>query len=181
MRSADDIEIVDDETNFPDSMVANWDASRIAPLLFARIFPSKPKSAPEPQIDVLLTFDAHGISNHPNHISLYHGARSLLSNVRKAYPGYCDPVAAYALTSVGVLRKYASVLDVPMTVVRTLVSGKEGGKTPSPLVSVSGVAEWRRSRSAMTEMHRSQMVWFRWGWIGASRYMVVNDLRRIRL
>jgi hypothetical protein len=25
----------------------------------------------------------------------------------------------------------------------------------------------------------SQMRWFRWGWIGLSRYMVVNDLKRV--
>jgi N-acetylglucosaminylphosphatidylinositol deacetylase len=31
--------------------------------------------------------------------------------------------------------------------------------------------------SAMTQAHRSQMVWFRYGWITLSRYMVINDLR----
>ncbi len=32
---------------------------------------------------------------------------------------------------------------------------------------------WR----AMTTAHTSQMVWFRYGWIIFSRYMVINDLR----
>lgn len=31
----------------------------------------------------------------------------------------------------------------------------------------------------MTTAHVSQMRWFRWGWIGLSRYMVVNDLKRV--
>ncbi len=30
---------------------------------------------------------------------------------------------------------------------------------------------------AMTTAHASQMVWFRYGWIVFSRYMVMNDLR----
>ena len=34
---------------------------------------------------------------------------------------------------------------------------------------------------AMTRAHVSQMRWFRWGWIGVSRYMVVNDLGRVDL
>jgi N-acetylglucosaminylphosphatidylinositol deacetylase len=39
------------------------------------------------------------------------------------------------------------------------------------------VGEMRRAQKAMTVAHKSQMRWFRWGWIGASRYMVVNDLK----
>jgi hypothetical protein len=31
-------------------------------------------TAPTASIDVLITFDAGGVSGHPNHISLFHGA-----------------------------------------------------------------------------------------------------------
>jgi len=30
----------------------------------------------------------------------------------------------------------------------------------------------------MVQGHKSQMVWFRWGWITIGRYMTVNDLKR---
>jgi len=30
----------------------------------------------------------------------------------------------------------------------------------------------------MTTAHKSQMVWFRYGWIWNSRYMIVNDLQK---
>jgi N-acetylglucosaminylphosphatidylinositol deacetylase len=35
----------------------------------------------------------------------------------------------------------------------------------------------RAAQQAMTGAHKSQMRWFRWGWVGLSRYMVVNDLK----
>jgi N-acetylglucosaminylphosphatidylinositol deacetylase len=48
---------------------------------------------------------------------------------------------------------------------------------PSPLLFLSGIGEVRIAQQAMTTAHKSQMRWFRWGWIGLSRYMVVNDLK----
>ena len=46
------------------------------------------------------------------------------------------------------------------------------------VVFVSGVDRYVKSAQAMVTGHKSQMVWFRWGWVGLGRYMVVNDLRR---
>lgn len=57
------------------------------------------------------------------------------------------------------------------------LAGKEEGERPSPLLFVSGWDDLRRAQKAMTNAHISQMRWFRWGWIGLSRYMVMNDLR----
>jgi len=54
---------------------------------------------------------------------------------------------------------------------------KEGKEIPSPLLFMSGPGEVRCAQKAMTTAHKSQMRWFRWGWIVFSRYMVVNDLR----
>jgi N-acetylglucosaminylphosphatidylinositol deacetylase len=41
---------------------------------------------------------------------------------------------------------------------------------------VSGVQDYRKGQQAMTTAHKSQMRWFRWGWIAISRYMIMNDL-----
>src|SRR5262249_13963212 len=57
-------------------------------------------------------------------------------------------------------------------------AGNTGGEddAPSPppdrLVFMSGLGGngWGKSWRAMTAAHRSQMVWFRWGWIVFSRY-----------
>jgi N-acetylglucosaminylphosphatidylinositol deacetylase len=86
-------------------------------------------------------------------------------------------VDLYTLHSVSVLRKYTSFFDAMVSVVIMAFSKRETGKSPSPLLFMSGAGEVRTAQRAMTTAHISQMKWFRWGWIGFSRYMVVNDLR----
>jgi N-acetylglucosaminylphosphatidylinositol deacetylase len=59
-------------------------------------------------------------------------------------------------------------------------NSEEGKKRPETLVftnKLSGEAGYGTAWKAMTEAHKSQMVWFRYGWITFSRYMVINDLR----
>lgn len=55
----------------------------------------------------------------------------------------------------------------------------EGG-VPGGLLCVSGLDGVWKTWSAMVQGHWSQMLWFRWGWIGLARYMVVNDLKRVK-
>lgn len=177
-------------------MTAIWDAAKISGLLSSAFAPhltslkakSKSSTAPTATIDVLITFDSQGVSSHPNHISLYRGARTFVRSLITNRPGWESPVDLYTLTSVNMVRKYSSVVDVLTTLVATLVGKKEGmkkgmdvlngdGKGVSPLLFLSDAGEVRRAQRAMTHAHISQMRWFRWGWIGLSRYMVVNDLR----
>jgi N-acetylglucosaminylphosphatidylinositol deacetylase len=207
-------------SDFPDSMTARWPSPIIADLLESAFAPppkpSKSRSAkspssstkspksdsesdapstpPKTNIDVLLTFDRSGISSHPNHISLYHGARLFIDRLLKRYPDHPLPIHLYTLRSVPIHRKYVSLLDVPYTFLRALASsipskikfrlpftkslaGKKEKAAPKNVVFVSGPEGIRKGQKAMTTAHVSQMRWFRWGWIGLSRYMVVNDLR----
>lgn len=122
----------------------------------------------------------------------------------KGKPGYSCPVTLYTLTTTNIVRKYAGVLDAPMTMISGALgnikdslssSSASGGSTaakmkskkkknentPNRLLFVNTVNEWMRARTAMVEGHKSQMVWFRWGWITIGRYMVVNDLKRERI
>ncbi|RDA84003.1 hypothetical protein CP532_3146 [Ophiocordyceps camponoti-leonardi (nom. inval.)] len=198
LRGEDDVFVVDDPTNFPDSMTKTWPTDKIASLL-ASAFRSKPSS--KPTIDVLVTFDGAGVSSHPNHISLYHGARAFVQGLASGG----EAVDLYALSSVNVLRKYISVFDLFTFVFSSergvvAAGGGDGASQeveikevqgenkkhketdevvdhPSSLLFVSGWSGFITARRAMMHAHRSQMVWFRHLYILFSRYMVINDLR----
>lgn len=184
LRSSSDVLVLDDP-NFPDSMTQTWDPKALVSLLTSTFAPKMaaigPKSAPETSIDVIVTFDASGVSGHPNHISLYHGAVAFVRAIMARHSGWEAPVKVYTLTSVNVLRKYSSVVDAPVTILRSMFKRKEAGAYPSPLLIVSGLFGYRNAQTAMTTAHQSQMRWFRWGWIGISRYMVINDLRKEKI
>ncbi|KAJ9618892.1 N-acetylglucosaminyl-phosphatidylinositol de-N-acetylase [Taxawa tesnikishii (nom. ined.)] len=184
LRSEDDVLVLDDP-NFPDSMTVTWDARNITNLLMSTFAPKmakiSAKSAPEATIDVLITFDKGGISSHPNHVSLFHGAVSFLKTLMQRHAGWECPIKLYTLTSTNILRKYSSILDAPMTMISAIIAKKEIGNFPTPLLPISGVNGYRMAQKAMTEAHRSQMIWFRWGWISVSRYMIINDLKKERV
>ncbi|KAI1409520.1 LmbE-like protein [Hypoxylon sp. FL1857] len=199
LRSEDDV-LVMDSPDFPDSMTTTWDATKISSLLTSAFAPhlAAPKaskdnnSSPTAGIDALITFDAHGISSHPNHISLYHGARAFIASLTQGKPGWASPVDLYTLTTVSLPRKYFGFLDVFATIISLALNGggssskKSDKGNPGALVSMNalvgaGHESYGTARKAMTEAHKSQMVWFRWGWIALSRYMYINDLKLERV
>lgn len=170
-------------------MTATWDTQKIASLLCSAFAPTlnsprpKASSSTNINIDVLITFDSQGISSHPNHISLFHGARAFIANLLATTES--SPVDLYTLGSVGMLRKYTSFIDIFATL-GTWWLGASGDvsedarRHPEALLftsNLTGEAAWGTAWKAMTEAHKSQMVWFRYGWITLSRYMVINDLR----
>jgi N-acetylglucosaminylphosphatidylinositol deacetylase len=122
-------------------------------------------------------------------MSLHAGARAFLSALMRRHTGWACPVQVYSLGTVGLVRKYASVFDAVVTIASMVVSqfgtkvqrGSGGERLEERLLFVAGPKGYARARRAMTTAHRSQMRWFRWGWIGLSRYMVVNDLRLEKL
>jgi len=181
LRGPSDILVLEDP-RFQDSMTATWDKKEISNLLFSTFAPKmaklSSKKEPETNIDVLITFDRGGVSGHPNHISLYHGAVAFVRAVMANHAGWEPAIKLYTLSSVNILRKYVGVIDAPIIILKTLFQKKEGMPFPAPLLTVSGFKDYRRAQKAMTEAHQSQMRWFRWGWIGISRYMFINDLRK---
>lgn len=176
-----DVRVLDDE-GFQDSMSVTWSAQDISKLLHESYIAVDPSATRDGRagisaIDTIITFDQRGISGHPNHISLYHGAldyTNSFASIQVPIP----PISLYTLTSVNFLRKYASVLDAPWTILSNWLTKQDGPILPSRLVAVSTLGAYRRAQKAMTQAHVSQMVWFRWGWISIARYMVVNDLVR---
>lgn len=184
VREREHVVVLEDE-KLRDGMGEVWDAKYIASILTRYFAPQaakqSPKEPPKANVDAIITFDSAGVSGHPNHIALLAGSRSFLSSLMARHSGWTCPVALYTLTSTNMLRKYASVLDCPFTVGRSIFARKEKGEFPSPLLMVSGPGDLRRAQRAMTSGHRSQMRWFRWGWIGMSRFMVINDLRKVKV
>lgn len=195
LPNEEQISVVDNSLDFPDSMSIFWDRSKIADLLFSLYAPKirplieeeeierrkfvpgeiYPDDTYQPEIDVLITFDSQGISSHPNHISLYHGAKYFISQLS-------DPtVRLYTLSSISIFRKYASFLDIVITSLSasafTCTMRKIHHSYPPCLSFLSSLKQIRNAQLAMITCHHSQMRWFRWGWIICSRYMLINDLR----
>lgn len=165
-------------------MTTTWDKQKIANLLSSAFAPNlsnpmknKSADAPTATIDVLITFDQTGVSSHPNHISLFHGARHFIASLIHNRPGWGCPVDLYTLTSISIFRKYISFADSVISMAAMVLQKKQMAEHPSPLLFLSGAGDVRIAQTAMTSAHKSQMRWFRWGWIGFSRYMAVNDLR----
>ncbi|KAL1890256.1 N-acetylglucosaminyl-phosphatidylinositol de-N-acetylase [Ceratocystis pirilliformis] len=208
LRTENDVFVVE-SPDFPDSMTARWDEGKISNFL-ARLFTTIHSATQTPisNIDVIVTFDQHGISSHPNHISLFHGARTFISKLaRIANDGGRSPVDLYTLTTVGMLRKYVGFHDALVSLLVWLGSGTgfvsppateitaddntgeeddSARESPKSLIFFSSfrgssrdIPSVTRARAAMTQAHVSQMRWFRWGWITFSRYMYLNDLRLI--
>lgn len=178
LRAEDDIFVVDNKEDFPDSMTKTWEEDKVAGLL-GNAFNGEGGA----NIDVLVTFDEGGVSSHPNHISLYHGARAFIRALLRGKDDGKSPVDLYTLTSINIARKYAGMGDALTTILSWAIGGKaEDEAHPGSLVFMSHLAggdgaTWGTAWKAMTEAHVSQMRWFRYGWICLSRYMVINDLQ----
>ncbi len=187
LRSTNDLAIVED-SRFRDSMTLKWNSDDIADVLSQNLSSSElleqtsgpgnnNSSSSAVDIDVLITFDSNGISSHANHISLYRGALHWLRQIDQ--PG--AKVALYSLTTTNLIRKYMSLLDAPFSLLLAALCGSSVNSRDgyaNRLLFLSDASGYRRAQKAMTKGHVSQMLWFRWGWIGISRYMYVNDLIR---
>ncbi|RPA92735.1 LmbE-like protein [Choiromyces venosus 120613-1] len=145
-----------DHPELQDSMQKTWPPSEISEILA------------EHKPSVIITFDESGVSSHLNHVSLLRGAEEYVS------ANDAGRTRLFTLTSVPIWRKYAFFLDAFF--VRLGGRGGEGEEKGKRVVFVSSWDGYVKARSAMVNAHVSQMRWFRWGWIGLSRYMVVNDL-----
>ena len=180
-------------------MTAKWSPDYICAMLNQLFVPELAKTSKTKQIptnmDAIITFDAQGVSNHPNHKACFEGAQLFLDGLRKDRKGWDCPISIYTLTSVSLFRKYIWLVDNIFTMLTCAVAvfqGRRGARKgrrkatserrseyPSPLIYMNGMFAWNQAQRAMVNGHWSQMVWFRWGWIGLGRYLLVNDLRKL--
>ncbi len=108
-------------------------------------------------VDTVITYDRRGVSGHKNHIACYYGLACL------ALDNAAATATVYSLTTVNMMRKYSSVLDVPMSFLLC------------PTVFTSSVSGWWRLQVAMSR-HWSQYTWYRRLYMIFSRYTLINTL-----
>lgn len=108
------------------------------------------------KVDAIFTFDSHGISGHPNHISTFKGIVSMQSRPR-----------VYSLKSEPIWRKYIPVLDFAITFVDPYAR----------LVAVN-LEDPFKSLSVM-KLYGTQNVWFRKLFSVFSKYSYINEFVKL--
>ncbi|NXG73675.1 PIGL acetylase, partial [Baryphthengus martii] len=151
---ASDVTVID-HRDLPDNPAVEWDTQLLATFVLKHIEANN--------INLVVTFDAGGVSGHANHISLYTAVRySLLHTSLNASRYRCRVLV---LESVSLFRKYISILDIAVSCL-----------LPRDALFILTEEETEQARRAM-RCHRSQLLWFRHIYLLFSRYMVINSLR----
>lgn len=131
-------------------------------------------------ITTLITFDAHGISGHPNHASIVLALVKLLNG----WDASIAKPSLYSLHSVGLASKYigpAALFGRRITKLSDRLYARLSPWLPQPaLIAISGHREYAAAHRAMRQ-HASQLVWFRYLYVAFSRYMWVNELYRVKM
>ncbi|XP_041278778.1 N-acetylglucosaminyl-phosphatidylinositol de-N-acetylase, partial [Onychostruthus taczanowskii] len=148
---ASDVTVID-HRDLPDDPAVEWDTQLLATLVLEHIEAKN--------INLVVTFDAGGVSGHANHISLYTAVRYLHSEGK--LPEGCRVLV---LESVNLCRKYISFLDVLISCL-----------LPRDALFILTEEETEQAKRAM-RCHRSQLLWFRQLYLLFSRYLVLNSLR----
>ncbi|KAL7031429.1 hypothetical protein ACKWTF_007012 [Chironomus riparius] len=142
-------------TQLPDDPNAEWKVELISTLILNQVEAL--------DIDLLITFDKDGISQHKNHQALYYATASLcLSGL---IPSTCKILI---LETVNIVRKYLSLFDVLLSL----------------LLSTNWcIVRWHERNIIQSAMqrHLSQMAWFRRLYIIFSRYMIINSLTELNV
>jgi len=140
-----------DHSSLQDDPSVDWDTNLVGKIIADHINLNK--------IQAVVTFDLYGVSGHANHIALFKAVKTLKDK------GPLEGVAIFVLSSISLLRKYISLLDLPFCVY-------------SRYMFLSSPQEIILAQEAMCA-HRSQLVWFRKLYILFSRFMVINTLEEL--
>ncbi|KAL8540761.1 hypothetical protein ACS0TY_002111 [Phlomoides rotata] len=117
-------------------------------------------------IDVIITFDDHGISGHCNHKDVHQGVRRLLDDATGGH------IEAWELVSPNIVRKYIGPVDIWLS---TLFTRRQRNKqTTHCLLNL----DLRKSYAAMAQ-HSSQWVWFRKLFVVFSSCTYVSNVWKI--
>ncbi|NXM10168.1 PIGL acetylase, partial [Ploceus nigricollis] len=154
---ASDVTVID-HRDLPDDPAVEWDTQLLATLVLRHIEAKN--------INLVVTFDAGGVSGHANHISLHTAVRYYVCKLLWVCPpGLVQGCRVLVLESVNLCRKYISFLDVLISCL-----------LPRDALFILTEEETEQAKRAM-QCHRSQLLWFRRLYLLFSRYLVVNSLR----
>ncbi|NXR09358.1 PIGL acetylase, partial [Semnornis frantzii] len=149
---ASDVTVID-HRELPDDPAVEWDTQLLATFVLKHIEANN--------INLVVTFDAGGVSGHANHISLYTALRYSVLHA-SLHDVWCHVLV---LQSVNLFRKYISILDLPISYL-----------LPGDALFVLTEEETEQAKRAM-QCHGSQLLWFRHIYLLFSRYLVINSLQ----
>ncbi|XP_036976218.1 N-acetylglucosaminyl-phosphatidylinositol de-N-acetylase isoform X2 [Acanthopagrus latus] len=141
-----------DHNKLPDDPKTEWSVSLVSSVIVKHIRAHS--------FNMVLTFDGRGVSGHANHIAIHKAVSHLGSSGQVP-----DDCCLLSLVTVGLLRKYISFLELPLSWL-----------LPSCLFCTTGSRGYRQAKEAMF-CHRTQLLWFRHLYIAFSRYMFVNTFQ----
>ena len=171
-----------DDPRLQDGMAQRWPPAAVADHVAAAAEHFRPAR--------LVTFDAAGVSGHPNHRDTHAGvlhwwvaqrsgsgsgtggSSGSGSSSRRGGSGDSQPLLPelWQLETVCLCRKYLGPADAALA----WAAGAVPRRQPAELhVWARPAVAWRAPLA-----HTSQMVWYRRLWLLASRYMYVASLRR---
>ncbi len=154
--------IIDDQTNFPDSMTLSWDTSKLADTILDYI-------EQDPDIDIVLTFDPEGISGHTNH-------KDTCQSVRMALLQLEEPIELYELVSLPLIVKYSSILSYIYEAVSLSVDMTINRTGAHYLFSMLTFSDAIRYCYSAMKQHKSQLLWFRRLYLIFSRYCILDTI-----
>uniref|UniRef100_A0A3Q0RP90 N-acetylglucosaminylphosphatidylinositol deacetylase n=1 Tax=Amphilophus citrinellus TaxID=61819 RepID=A0A3Q0RP90_AMPCI len=146
-----------DHKKLPDDPKAEWSISLVSSEILKHIRAHS--------VNMVLTFDGRGVSSHANHIAIHNAVSERLTTLTAL--SFLSDCTLLSLVTVGLLRKYISFLDVPLSWL-----------LPSRLCCIIGSQGYKQAKAAML-CHRTQLLWFRYLYITFSRYMFVNTFQTI--
>ena len=145
-----------DDPELQDGMDNQWAPALIADYVSKHCKNKEQLDGEAGKIDIIVTFDQWGISNHPNHIAIFHGIEHMMKQKLML------DVEIFTLTTVMLWRKYLALADVNFIL----------------------TDEWQAYRLNVCEAygvlseHVTQNVWFRKLFIIFSRYTYINSFTR---
>lgn len=161
------VAVVDDK-ELKDGPHNRWNVEKIAQIVSNHV---KEKS-----IEMILTFDEHGVSAHPNHIAVHHGVALFLARhldaAAAAAPKSEMPskLQCFKLVTTGLVRKYTGCMDALWRMLWPPAKVEMVFFAPAGLLLLPSF--WH-SHLAM-QAHRSQYTWFRRLYVIFSRYSYLN-------
>lgn len=163
--SVDDVVVVNSEL-LKDGMQEEWPPEVIAEHLTKY-------AALRGPIDVIVTFDQLGVSQHPNHIAVHYGV--LTAQIHPVL----QRTKIYGLHSRALLSKYTSALSIirPAQGLINPISASSG--SPQSAIHVFIRPEDASSSFRGMQQHPSQLVWFRYLFVWFSSYTFYNEYRRL--